>query len=359
MKTKNNYFPALTGIRAIGAYMVYIVHTDPFSVKRFGQVVFDFFDEFHVGVTIFFVLSGFLIAYNYFDDENLNFKKYFINRFARIYPMYFLLTTLTFIFFAFSEFKNSIADFWIYLSNITFLRGFSDIYKHTGLGQGWTLTVEEMFYILAPLLFILIKKNKLFLFLTPLFVFSVGLVLVEIFKNKDFFGFMQNNQFMIELTFFGRCFEFFVGIGLALFIKKNTKTLNFKQFTYFGIFGISISIYLISILKGTSNSGMNTNLGLFINTIVLPIFGIAPLFYGLVFEKTWISKILESNLFQLLGKSSYVFYLIHLSFIATFIYSITNNYIFNFMLLNILAIVFYKYIEKPSNIYLKKILAKQ
>jgi peptidoglycan/LPS O-acetylase OafA/YrhL len=359
MKTKNNYFPALTGIRTIAAYMVYIVHTDPFSVKRFGQVVFDFFDEFHVGVTIFFVLSGFLIAYNYFDDENLNFKKYFINRFARIYPMYFLLTTLTFIFFAFSEHKNSIADFWIYLSNITFIRGFSNIYKHTGLGQGWTLTVEEMFYILAPLLFILIRKSKLFLLFLPIFIFSVGLVLVEVFKKSAFFGFMQNNQFMIELTFFGRCFEFFIGIGLALFIKKNSKTLNFKQFTYLGIIGIGISIYLISILKGTTNSGMNTNLGLFINTIVLPIFGIAPLFYGLIFEKTWISKILESNFFQLLGKSSYVFYLIHLGFITTYIYKIFDNYILNFLIINILAILLYLFIEKPSNIYLKKRLTKR
>jgi peptidoglycan/LPS O-acetylase OafA/YrhL len=136
MKTKPNYFPSLTGLRAVAAYMVYIIHTDPFSEKRFGQIVFDFFDEFHIGVTIFFVLSGFLIAYNYYDEQKLNFKIYFINRFARIYPMYFLLTTLTFIFFAISENKNSSADFWIYLSNISFIRGFSDVYKHTGLGQG-------------------------------------------------------------------------------------------------------------------------------------------------------------------------------------------------------------------------------
>lgn len=359
MKNKNNYFPALTGIRAIAAYMVYIVHTDPFSVKRFGQIVFDFFDEFHVGVTIFFVLSGFLITYNYYEEEKLNFKHYFINRFARIYPMYFLLTTLTFLFFAFSEGKNSITDFWIYLSNITFIRGFSDIYKHTGLGQGWTLTVEEMFYVLAPLFFIVIKKSKLFLFLTPLFIFSVGLIVVEIFKNRDFFGFMQNNQFMIELTFFGRCFEFFIGIALALVVKRNIKIPFFNQFTYLGILGICISIYLISVLKGTTNTGMNSNLGLFINTIILPIFGIVPLFYGLIYEKTWISQLLETKLFQLLGKSSYVFYLVHLSFIATFIYSVFDNYLLNFIIINILAILLYQYIEKPTNNYLKKIVTKQ
>jgi peptidoglycan/LPS O-acetylase OafA/YrhL len=356
---KNQYFPALTGIRAIAAYMVYIVHTDPFSEAKFGQNVFDFFDEFHVGVTIFFVLSGFLITYNYFDQEKLNFRNYFTNRFARIYPMYFILTTATFLFFAFAKNQNSISDFWIYFSNITFIRGFSEIYKFTGLGQGWTLTVEESFYLLAPFIFLLIKKHKIFGFLLPLFIFFNGIVLVHIFKNINFFGFMNNNQLMIELTFFGRCFEFFIGIALALFVKQNSKKINFKQFTYLGIIGICVSIYLISRLKGTTNSGMNTNLGLFINTIILPIIGIAPLFYGLITEKTFVSRILETKMFQLLGKSSYVFYLIHLSFIANFLHETISSYTINFVILNLLSIILYQFIEKPSNIYLKKLFAKQ
>ena len=42
---KKAYLPAITSLRAVAAYMVYIVHTDPFSVEKFGQGVFDFFDE--------------------------------------------------------------------------------------------------------------------------------------------------------------------------------------------------------------------------------------------------------------------------------------------------------------------------
>jgi peptidoglycan/LPS O-acetylase OafA/YrhL len=98
---KNQYFPALTGIRAIAAYMVYIVHTDPFSVSKFGQNVFDFFDEFHIGVTIFFVLSGFLIAYNYFDQEKLNFRNYLTN----LSDVFFAYDSNFFIFCFFKESK--------------------------------------------------------------------------------------------------------------------------------------------------------------------------------------------------------------------------------------------------------------
>ena len=56
-------FPALTGIRAVAAFMVYIHHRNPFDEVFFGKKIHDFFGEFHVGVTIFFVLSGFLITY--------------------------------------------------------------------------------------------------------------------------------------------------------------------------------------------------------------------------------------------------------------------------------------------------------
>ena len=98
----NNNYPALTGVRAIAAYMVFIHHNDIFKENIFGKLIHDFFTEFHVGVTIFFVLSGFLICNRYFEDENFNFKNYFVKRLARIYPMYFILTTITFIISKFS-----------------------------------------------------------------------------------------------------------------------------------------------------------------------------------------------------------------------------------------------------------------
>ncbi len=355
---KNNYFPVLTSIRAVGAYMIYIVHTDPLREEKYGKPLYDFLEEFQVSLAIFFVLSGFLITYNYFDIPKLNLRTYFVNRFARIFPIYFLLTTVTFLFFAFTKNQNSISDFWIYLSNITFIRGFSNTYNLTGLGQGWTLTVEETFYVLAPLIFLTIKKNKIYGFILPIAFFLTGLLLVFIFKDIDFYGFMNNNQFMIELTFFGRCCEFFVGIGLAIFVKQHQKKFQFKHFTYFGILAIGLCIYWISTLKGTTNSGMNTHLGLFINTLVLPVFGIAPLFYGLITERTFVSKTLETSIFQLLGKSSYVFYLIHLSFVATFLYNSISNYIINFLILNAIAIALYLLIEKPMAIYLKNLLVK-
>ena len=186
---KNNY-PALTGIRAIAAFMVFLHHYNPFDKAIFGKNIHNFFSEFHVGVTIFFVLSGFLICNKYFALNNFNMKEYLVKRFARIFPMYFILTSLTFVFFEIYHITSSIENLNIYILNISFLRGFFNDLKFSGIPQGWSLTVEEMFYLLAPLFFILIKKSKIFLILIPLIFISVGFLLVSVLSNSNFYGFM-------------------------------------------------------------------------------------------------------------------------------------------------------------------------
>ena len=98
----NSYFPALTGVRAIAAFFVFFHH--------YNQLDFSFpiqrtLNEFHVGVTMFFVLSGFLICMRYYENSEITgswFRKYIKNRIARIYPMYLFLTLLTFLLFFFS-----------------------------------------------------------------------------------------------------------------------------------------------------------------------------------------------------------------------------------------------------------------
>ncbi|WP_139147353.1 acyltransferase family protein, partial [Hymenobacter lapidarius] len=104
-KQKAIYYPSLTGIRAIAAYMVVLFHIAQDFQKEesheiISTIVLKFFLEWHIGVTIFFVLSGFLITIRYAGriEPSLGWaKKYMKNRFARIYPIYFLLTVTTFI----------------------------------------------------------------------------------------------------------------------------------------------------------------------------------------------------------------------------------------------------------------------
>jgi peptidoglycan/LPS O-acetylase OafA/YrhL len=345
-------FPALTGIRALAAFMVYIHHYNPFTIEIFGKYTHDFFSEFHIGVTIFFVLSGFLICNRYFDEPYFSFKNYLIKRFARIYPMYLILTTLTFVFFALVYSQNSWVDLQNYLYNITFLKGFSDDLKFTGIAQSWSLTVEEVFYFTAPLFFILINRSKFFLVLIPLLFIVVGLLLVSYFSGVNCNGFMKSINFMLDYTFFGRICEFFVGIGLAIIIRKYET--SFKGFTYFGLIGIILCVCILVSLKVEGGFGVDSFSGKVINTLVLPVIGIAPLFLGLIKEKTLISNFFSTKALQLLGKSSYIFYLIHLGIFVTILNKISSNQWFLFITLNLISILLFQYIETPLNRLIRK-----
>lgn len=352
MKNNNDYLPALTGVRAIAAYMVFIHHYQPLPEKIIGKYSFNFLNEFHVGVTFFFVLSGFLIAYRYFDAK-IDFKKYIVNRIARIYPIYFFLTSLTFLAFIYSDHSHIGKDILLYFLNISFAKGLFSDYKFSGIAQGWSLTVEEMFYITAPMIFLLIKKNKSFFFILPILLILIGFLLTAFFSNYKFYSFMSNNEFMLNYTFFGRCTEFLIGIGLALFIKKSTTDLSRFSFTYIGLFLLIISIFCLSLLKGNSDFGIRHPLGKLINTFILPITGIAVFYYGLIKETTLISRFLASKPMMMLGKSSYIFYLIHIGLIQGILNKFTYNSMIIFVVINIISIILFHYVEKPLNDFIR------
>lgn len=347
-KRGTDYFPELTGVRAVAVYLVYLHHTNPFS---FGSFLNRIVREFHIGVSMFFVLSGFLIALRYFDQHNERgwFKKYMQNRIARVYPMYFLLTTISLL-ALFLQKKQGEHSVMIYLMNISFLRGFFDDLKFTLVGQGWSLTVEELFYITAPLLFILIKKTKWFMLLLPLGFMLIGFLLVEFFRGLNFYGLFHSYSFMLIYTFFGRCFEFFCGIGLALFFKEQIrKQKEGVEFTYLGLAFMMLLVISISSFGRENQSGMQSIFGILINNFLLPL-AIAPFFYGLIREKTMIKKLLSSRLLTMMGKASYTFYLIHVGVFYMLLYDhATTNYLVIFFGLNFIALVLWYFVEEPAN----------
>ncbi len=386
MKSKE-YIPALTGVRAIAAYLVFFHH---FNQAGFSYPLFRILNEFHMGVTLFFVLSGFLIGLRYYDTCEITstwFRKYIKNRIARIYPMYLILTLATFIFGWIMKdnaiFGTSASPMLLLFFNIFFLRGFFDDLKFTGVSQGWSLTVEECFYFLAPFFFMQIKKaRKSFIYLPILFI-GLGCLLVLIFSHVNFLGFFGNFRFMFLYTFFGRCIEFFIGIGLALIILKSKEsTARIPIYTWFGMFlmASSIGIMVIQPLSNDMPFGLYQPAGIFANNLLLPI-GVAILFYGLMKEKSLISKFLSTKTMQLLGKSSYIFYLIHIGIISKLaadfseyntdrffkwldakeLWWLSENINYTavsiaivFIILNIVSIVLYKFIEEPVNLYIRK-----
>jgi peptidoglycan/LPS O-acetylase OafA/YrhL len=383
-----NYIPALTGIRALAAYLVFISHYAYAFDEKFPRGVQRFLNEFHIGVTIFFVLSGFLIAFRYFDSFKLTgdwFRQYLKNRVARIYPMYFLLTLGAFVSFYFTNDQKITNGYsspiGLFFMHITFVRGFFDQLKFTGIAQGWSLTVEECFYFAAPFAFYFAQKYRR-LYVQPVAITLVGVTLVLIFRNVNWYGFFGNFTFLMLYTFLGRCFEFFDGIQLALIVKnKSLDGQSKKKYTYLGFGLIFVCVWIMSALpipKGEV-AGLHHPLGIITNNYLLAC-AIALFFYGLLTETTILKKILSNKFVELLGKSSYIFYLIHLGYMYEFLHHYFNkwnddvfelydkwgvdwnspfqydslNVLYVFIILNAVSVLLFKLIEEPLNHYIRK-----
>jgi peptidoglycan/LPS O-acetylase OafA/YrhL len=126
-------------------------------------------------------------------------------------------------------------------------------------------------------------------------------------------------------------------------------------------------------------AGLHNPWGIVTNNYLLAA-SIALFFYGLLTETTILKKILSNKFIELLGKSSYIFYLIHLGYIADFLHYSFNrlndyffvlydnwgvdwyspfeydnlNVLYAFVILNGISIMLFKLIEDPLNYYIRK-----
>lgn len=352
-KVNSQSIPSLTGLRAIAALMVFLHHYNPFAVWWPGSFLHHFFSHFHIGVALFFVLSGFLITYRYYPFQNQPLKSFFLNRFARIYPLFFVLTIISWFFqpeaFGFSKLSLVL--------NLLLLKGFFKEFLLSGIPQAWSLSVEETFYILAPFLFFLVQKDKRFLVFLPLFFISIGLIIVVIMKNfHNPFGFFGYGWFMAVFTFSGRAFEFFCGVSLAVFLSRMRKlSAKTPAFTLFGIFAIISGLVGLIWTDPNQTGHLNNIQAIVLNNALIPFFGFSFLIVGLIKEKSWLSIILQWPIFQWLGKTSYAFYLIHLGVVAKLISEIFSGQPFmQFLTLQLLASFLFFAIEEPARNVIRK-----
>ncbi len=158
IKAQEEYFEQLNGIRFIAVFLVLLDHwlipINPFSFLG------------HLGVVIFFVLSGFLITRILFQNADdcrtsksgisAKIIRFIYRRSLRIFPIYFLLLFIGFI-FSLSNFR----EFWYYL--VFYLPNYYIMSKGTWLGiwdHLWSLAVEEQYYLVFPYFVLLLSPKR-------------------------------------------------------------------------------------------------------------------------------------------------------------------------------------------------------
>ena len=133
----------LTFTRFIAASLIVIFHYGidifPFNLQK------TMFLGANIGVSYFFVLSGFVMIIAYHKKQKISVLNYLRNRFARIYPVY-LLATLILVGYYLVATNVDVKPIDLIL-NITLLQSWVPAKVLTLNFPGWSLSVEFFFYV--------------------------------------------------------------------------------------------------------------------------------------------------------------------------------------------------------------------
>jgi peptidoglycan/LPS O-acetylase OafA/YrhL len=154
--TGRQYYPALDGLRGLAILLVVVYH-------NFGFIDVFFFGW--LGVDLFFVLSGFLITDILLKTVGSAdyLRNFYARRVLRIFPLYYLCLILFLVVlpnldvaFDIKYYTDNQLWIWTYLQNWLYI--FKDPAQTNTLNHLWSLAVEEQFYLLWPLVILLIRK---------------------------------------------------------------------------------------------------------------------------------------------------------------------------------------------------------
>ena len=344
------YRKEIDGIRGLSVIFVILFHAKV-----------QFFEGGYLGVDIFFVISGFLITniiLKQLNEGNFNLLYFFERRARRILPaLVFLLISISII-SIFLLFPDEIVDYSKNVNSVLFFYAnhwfvnkvsYFDINQENLLTHLWSLSVEEQFYILFPILLIFIYKLKNNYFLLIIFfIFILSVILTQFGGNLKFHKpFLENELKFFAIPGFGfyilptRIWELLAGsITAYLMMNKRIKYQNFSFLSYLGILLIFISIILFDAQSQHPS----------ILTLV-PILGVC-LVIMFISKKTILYKILSNKLFTTVGLISYSLYLWHYPIFKIiekiFIIDISFYYYFFGIIISIIiSFLSYKFIEKP------------
>jgi peptidoglycan/LPS O-acetylase OafA/YrhL len=139
----------LTSIRFFAAMWVVFTHL------RWGwklpELIDRFFDAGYSGVTLFFILSGFILSYNYLPREFTQ-RDFWSARIARILPVYFFALLVSFPLSAGFAHRNGQSFFPGALPALFLMQAWIPQSALTWNWPGWSLSVEAFFYLLFPFL---------------------------------------------------------------------------------------------------------------------------------------------------------------------------------------------------------------
>ena len=342
-----NYLPSLNGLRALSITIVILGHINH---KCLGKIVFPFpfslFFDAGFGVNVFFVISGFLITTLLLKEEastgTISLKGFYKRRAFRIFPAYYLLLLVYFIL--------QLAGV-LYFTRASWL---SSIFYYKYLAGGdwasghfWSLSVEEHFYLVWPLVFLFFKKFRVY------FAYIV-ILLVMFFRYNAYVHYFPSPVLSSDVSIFQRVDAIMIGCLLAL-QKDRWLSLAGKLNKY--SWSPLLLLLLLAFFSSDYLSDLNVNHHLHLGVLFVPLgIGLSTglvsnLLIGLLIlvsmgDKSIWFRWLNTPWMNFVGKLSYSLYLWQQMFFAKELGSLSHLPV-NVLCMIACALISYYFVELP------------
>jgi len=352
---KYAYIDSLRGVAILAVMMVHVGQMS-FLYQISNGIKSQIIIDGQLGVQLFFLVSAYTLMRSIQSRQQEPHAKrnFFIRRFFRIAPMYYIAILyytfqnfIGFNFFSTGNISHSVPFIKLF-ANLFFIQGFYPTIINSYVPGGWSISIETTFYLVLPLLFTKIKtiNHSLLFFIGSLLLatgFQTLLIKTTIFGHGDFVNFNFINQLPM----------FSLGILAYFFLKKDAHHLHPA---------------LLILLSGVL---------LFYNYFSPPyylVYGIAWFFLLVGLSKLPI-KILVNKPIEWIGKMSFSLYLIHFAtiywieqWIPSSIFHITHfsnaillfcgYYLLTLLSSTSIAYLTYRFIEVPFQHYGKRLITK-
>lgn len=357
--TKNGYLLQLDGLRFLAVALVLVDHwLAEFNTIPYGPL----------GVTLFFVLSGFLITRILMVSREKNIdqeggmgsylKKFYIRRTLRIFPIYYLTVAVLYALDV-APVRDTIGWCMLYATNIyiAYNQHWMGVIDHF-----WSLAVEEQFYIFFPFLIFLTPRRWLVTALVSMIVMSVLLRL---------YFFLAGYEWMVNYVSMPMCLDSFGLGGIMAWLQLRKPEVFVKLFNKTWLIWLSLAAWILVQYWSKAHVEIHNIANDVVDRLVSSIFCfflIGKAVIGYTGPMRWF---LENSVSSYLGKISYGMYLYHnfiynhfhtqpthptlrlLHKIQNWAPALGNSQVFQmflfFALTALLAALSWQFIEKPIN----------
>lgn len=348
----NTRIDQITFTRFIAAIAVVVFHfglnTTPFN----NELISFLFKEANVGVSYFFLLSGFVMVVAYIDKPELNLVGYYKARFFRIYPVYFIALLLVFLYFV--E-KNRTIDTIGLGMNLLVIQAWFPGKALTLNFPGWSLAVEFFFYAIYPFLFnALYKKRDIKSLALPILLFWIisQYALYAVVSSSFYQGYPSKSYEFAYYFPFMHLNQFLIGNLAALFFHKYKKKS--------GNYDIAVIVVFLLIV-----AALKYPLGLIYHNGLLALLFI-PFILLLSFNQGVISSLFRKKFFCYLGDISYSIYIlqvpVYMWIDELFKYFRINDALMQFYFSLVMLILFsaltFSFIDVPLREKIKRVSIK-